>query len=680
MNRSTQAHALTQSYGGSKSASRRSDPGYDVISCNAAVFMVSAQAAKPFTQKVALFPSGVLLALPLVGVIICCGCIGVAGTKRQQPAFGQQAASLVPVGDRNVSGMRFIFGLANSGFACRVPTYDCARTDATVIPIGTLPKWGGLVGANTIAYDRTFNPSYPLKYVRVTDAKTGTSLGLPNSGFAVSAGSGDDAHFNADDTLFTVTGKFAYWYVFGLNPDTMQTGLVWPTIAIANPIWSQLNPNYLYVVGNGGGLWQYDFSDKQHCRLGGSGCSPAASKIYDFMANCTEPPGTRLWDNAGIGGGDVWFAAPSGNQDTDNRVYAYNSNTRTCYFYNTRFGTIHAYNSNNQAVIKGNLVCDGRTANVVGMNFEPGPSWRGLNIILTTSSGVTRVFQVLQVNDSLHMQLGYKCPAGQYQYSIKPGTYVGTATDGENYSVHNIRMDPGGKWLVIEEGSYCYDQSGALATGKLCNVIHAWQLGTTTVNVCHWVAGQPDTSAACSGHYTETAFGWVNDAGFSNSPDPSLQYRDWSNLSMTPGTYNDEIKQLNSGGAFTRCPSVCGGHPTAKSDPLGNHRFPVFSSLYTAEATPGAITVPYSNEIVGWRQSGGSVMRFGHTFNSSLEPHSQFSAWIAVGAASSTGKFYMFTSDAEGTLGNEKGTPTCSIAAGNCRSDVFILSLTPPAN
>jgi hypothetical protein len=613
----------------------------------------------------------------VIGGVSCICCTAVVEFETHSALEAEQEATVLSVDPDGVVETGLTFGSNNATLGpCQAPIYDCSRTDTAIIPIDALPKWGTLVGANTIFYDRNFNPSHPPKYVRVTDAQTGTILGVPNSSFAVGAGSGDDAHFNADDTLFTVSGKFAYSYVFGLKPDTMQTGLVWPTTAIANPVWSQVNPNYLYTVGNGGGLWRYDFSDEKHCRLGGKSCSPSPSKMYDFIANCAKPPGARLWENAGVGGGDVWFAAPSGTQDIDNRVYAYNANTQTCYFYNTRFGTIHAYNSTNQTVIKGDLTCDGRTSSVVGTNFESGPSWRGLNIVLTIG-GAPKVFQVLQVSDRSHMQLGYKCPAGKYQYSIKPGAYVGPITLGENYSVHNIRMDPGGRWLVIEEGSYCYDQSGATATGHNCNVIHAWQLGTTTVNACHWMAGQPDISAACSGHYTETAFGWINDAGFSNSPNPSMQFRDWSKLTLAPGTYSDDIRQLNTGTSSSRCPSVCGGHPTAKNDPLGSHGYPIFSSLYTGELSAGTITVPYSNEIIGWHQSGGPVMRFGHTFNSSLEPHSQFGAWIAVGAASSTGRFYMFTSDGEGTLGNENGSAACSIAAGNCRSDVFILSLTP---
>jgi hypothetical protein len=47
-----------------------------------------------------------------------------------------------------------------------------------------------------------------------------------------------------------------------------------------------------------------------------------------------------------------------------------------------------------------------------------------------------------------------------------------------------------------------------------------------------------------------------------------------------------------------------------------------------------------------------------------------------------TGKFYLFTTDGEGTLGNVNGTSdACSLTGGTCRSDVFLLNLEPaPAN
>lgn len=551
-----------------------------------------------------------------------------------------------------------------AGSSCAAPEYSCARTDTAVIPVSTLPDWGGLYGANQWFTDPSFNKSNPPAYTRVTDANTGTILGVTNSSFAVSSGSGDDAHFNADDSLFTVSGKFAYWYVFGLNQSTMQTGLVYATTNVANVIWSQTNPNYFYSVGNDGLLQRYDFSDTVHCRLGGSNCAPVVATLYNFMDKCAEPLGDRLWVNAGVGGGDRWFAAASGQQDTDNRVFTYDSNTQTCYFYNTRFGTIHAYNAGNQAVLSGTVSCDGST-NVVGSGFETGAnSWSGLDIVI---GGLT--YQVDHVMNALQMQLGWTCPTGTYAMSIKPGIYIGATA--ENYSVHDIRMDPGGKWLIVEEGSYCYSSS--------CNVIHTWQLGTATVNACPWVAGQPDTTGACSGHYTESASRWINDAEFGNSHNPSMQYRGWSDVADAANGYGGLVSQMNSADATISGVSFFGDHPSNKNDPLGTHGYPVLSSTYTGEAAVGVISVPYSNEIVGWNQSGAPMMRFGHTYNSALESHDQqFSAWIAVGAASSTGKFYIFTTDGEGTLGNTDGTANCSVAAGNCRNDVFLLNLAPP--
>lgn len=619
-------------------------------------------------------PNGMLLN-PETGVL--------SGTASAAGTF----AFLAEVVDQNGNSAKQSLNLEvipnSTGTACAAPSYPCARTDTSVIPIGNLPKWGGQIGANRIFHDPEFNSAYPPEYARVTDASTGGVLGLAGGWFAVSTGSGDDAHFNADDSLFTITGQFGYWYVFGLDQTTMQTGLVYASSNVANVIWSQTDPNYFYSVGNNGVIERYDFSDTAHCRLGGTGCAPVVTTIYDFMSNCTEPSGARLWVNAGIGGGDRWFAAASGQQDTDNRVFAYDSETQTCYFYNTRFGTVHAYGASNQTVISGTLTCDGQTGNAVGPNFDPNGGWRGLNIVLSPVGGATAAtYQVLQVTDSTHMQLGYTCsPAGTYNYSIKPGVYVGAVNAAQNYSVHDIRMDPGGKWLIVEEGSNCYDTTGATSSGANCDVIHAWQLGTATVNSCPWIAGRPDTTGACSGHYTESAAGWINDAQFGNSANPSMQYRDWSNLSTTASGYGVGVSQMNSGNVDLSGLSFSGDHPTNKNDPLGTHDYAVFSSTYSGESNAGAITAPYSNEIIGWNQHGGPIMRFGHTFNSALEPHSQFSAWIAVGPVSSNGKFYLFTTDGEGTLGNMDGSSTCSIISGNCRSDVFLLNLIPaPAN
>jgi len=563
---------------------------------------------------------------------------------------------------------------------CSAPDYLCARTDSAVIPLGALPDWGGLTGAGTIFSDPTFNSTYPPVYERVSDANTGSQAfpGDPSqqyAGFSVGAGSGDDAHFNIDDSLFTFTGPGSYLYVFGLVPATMQTGLVWASSNWINTIWSQLNRNYLYSAGTGGSFWKLDFTG---CSLGGPTCSPSSTSMYSFSSNCGENY-AEFWVNAGVGGSDRWFAFASGSQDTDNHVYAYDATNQICYFLNTRFGTVHSF-SGAQTIDKGSVTCDGTTA-VTGTNFATDNLWTGLNIFLTpTAGGVGTFYEVAAVKDSTAATLVPSCPTGTYTYQlIAPTAFIGSVSNGENYSVHDIRMDPGGTWLIIEEGSYCYDSTG-MTPRSTCNVIHAWQLGTATETSCPWIAGQADDSG-CSGHYTENADGWVNDAEIGNSNNPSMQFRSWANISSADTFYGSHIFQLNTGNVTSSCPGVAGAHESNKNDPLGAHGYPILASNYCAEAAPGVISVPYSNEILGWSQSSGSVLRFGHTYNSALENHnSQFTAWIAVGSASATGNFFLFTTDGEGTLGNKSGTSGCSVTDANCRSDVFILNLTPPAN
>ena len=212
-----------------------------------------------------------------------------------------------------------------------------------------------------------------------------------------------------------------------------------------------------------------------------------------------------LWT---IGGSDTVFAGAIGVQDTDNRIFVYNASSNACYLYNTRFGTIHSY-TGTQRPVTGSLSCDG-SINVTGSGF--GADWAGLSISLTGSSG-TSVWQVDSVADSEHLTLGYSCPSGTYSYSTVPGTLIGTITSPDRYSIHDIRMDPAGVWLIVEEGQYCYTSS--------CNVIHEWQIGTTTVNACQWSAWGTDFGS-CASHYTESAAGWINADNAFGFPNPSI--------------------------------------------------------------------------------------------------------------------------------------------------------------
>jgi hypothetical protein len=540
------------------------------------------------------------------------------------------------------------------------PAYGCARTDAKVAQLpAILPSWGGLTGANTQFVDQSYNPNYAIAYTRVTDATFGSILGAANSGFAVGSGSGDDAHFNADESLFTVTDENAAWYFVGLDRNTMQTGLVYATTAASNVIWSQTDRNYAYELSNvGSGMYRMDFTG---CSLGGPTCSPSLALVYDF-ANCGVPAGYGFSVNGGIGGGDNMYAGAIGPQDTDNRIFAYDAASNTCYLYNTRFGIIRSA-TGPQTPLTGTASCNGtRTLSwLSGATFGTGSdSWAGASVSL----GSGGVFQVASVSSSTSLTLGYKCPLGNYSYSIIPGTYVGRISSSDAYSVHDIRMDPAGVWLVIEQGTGCYAGS--------CNLVHAWQIGTTTVVSCPWTYDGTD-AGSCGSHYTETALGWINgDCAFANSTNPSMQMRSWANFSATNDAFVTPLSTVN----YAPLNSVSfDNHPTAKNDPLGTHSYPIFSSTYTQEASVGTVSVAYSNEVMAWRQTPGAPMRFGHTFNSSLSP--QFTAQYAIGSVSPLGDFYLYTTDGEGTLGNNNGTGTCSVTSGTCRSDVFLMSLVP---
>ena len=123
-------------------------------------------------------------------------------------------------------------------------------------------------------------------------------------------------------------------------------------------------------------------------------------------------------------------------------------------------------------------------------------------------------------------------------------------------------------------------------------------------------------------------------------------------------------------------------HSSHRNDVQGTHRYPIFASTTTSNTPAGSISNFAENELIAWQQVGAPapILRFGHTFNSGLEPHeSQYGAWIAFGSVSSTGQFYMFTTDGEGTLGNtDEVHSSCTPSEGTCRSDVFILNLAPP--
>jgi hypothetical protein len=455
--------------------------------------------------------------------------------------------------DPTGKGMASAFITSGQGgnAGCGPPDYSCARIDLSISSIPErLPNWGGPTGSNSQFTDAIFNPTTPVQYVRVTDTHSFSSH--PNRSFVVDdGGSGDENHFNADETLFTIGDTGGNTYFFGFDPATMATGLVWgnPNGAATVGTFSQTNPNLYYSFPADGKIESFDFAG---CRLG-QACPPAhAVMLFDFAAECGVN-GVLQWHAiGGVGSSDKIFAASysPGTQNSASQVVAWNKSTGFCYLYDAAAGTVTQY---------------------------PG--------------------------------------------SIS----LGSVTTPDRYTVHNVKLDPSGTWLVVIAGNCIVGSCQA----------HAWKIGTTTVKAC---------AISCGGHFTETTEGWLNT---DNRPgDVYLQtqilFRSWDNFDTTN---NGDLTPLVA--ERPAIPLTWGTHPSAKNDILGDQRLPVFNCIYSPDAS---MSFPWQSEIVAYSQSNGEMYRFGHSFNSNFE--SVFQSEYCIGAASSKGNFYAFPSDGEGTFGS----------------------------
>jgi hypothetical protein len=89
------------------------------------------------------------------------------------------------------------------------------------------------------------------------------------------------------------------------------------------------------------------------------------------------------------------------------------------------------------------------------------------------------------------------------------------------------------------------------------------------------------------------------------------------------------------------------------------------------------VTNAWDNEILGVATDGsGTVYRFAHTYDTNQS--SVFSAEDAIGDVSADGKYYFWTTDWDGMLGQYGGgANSCSVSGQTCRTDVFMALLSP---
>ena len=225
------------------------------------------------------------------------------------------------------------------------------------------------------------------------------------------------------------------------------------------------------------------------------------------------------------------------------------------------------------------------------------------------------------------------------------------------YNVHNARISKDGTVVRINS------QQG--------NTIYFWKAGTNQATPCLF------SGEDCGGHQALGYAHMINDPNNSDMADVLI--RPLSNPGATtllvnplptPRQWNDSHWSWNDANATDTMP-VCGSFYNSHGHGNGTQNVQTNPLLQ--------IAAPYDREIVCVATSGPSkVWRFAHdratgAANDNAGAGSSF--WASPrGNVSPDGRFYLFTSDWDWSLGSRKGSPGCP-QAGMCRTDVFVVEL-----
>jgi hypothetical protein len=232
---------------------------------------------------------------------------------------------------------------------------------------------------------------------------------------------------------------------------------------------------------------------------------------------------------------------------------------------------------------------------------------------------------------------------------------TGGATNPGTFSIHNVGI-VGEQYIIVIiqtcDGT-CYNGASP----------YIWQRGTTNV----WAWCGPSLTQ-CGGHHidsgvTELINNYNN--GF------------WAGRPVTSLTTPTSVPASQCSGIITPFDGHGGWYNNKGSD-----QEPFFWTSTTIASNP-SYTFCDVNEILGIYPptniaKSGIILRFGHTYSL---PTQSFDGENAIGSISQDGRWYLFTSPMNNTLGSTSGGSSCT-ALTNCRSDTFILALDwqqPPA-
>ena len=235
------------------------------------------------------------------------------------------------------------------------------------------------------------------------------------------------------------------------------------------------------------------------------------------------------------------------------------------------------------------------------------------------------------------------------------------------YNVHNARLSRDGKVVKITP------QNGA--------VLYFWMPGTTNVSVCstNGQSHSPDVASFCGGHTVLGHTHLINPGGLGSNT--SALIRPLSDLNNITQRIPDDISVPRSDDVHWSWNNVdpSDTEPVCGAYTRSNPRLQGDGTLNPATNPVLSIQQAWDREIVCVATSGPpKVWRFAHhratgACNANGKGGSCFSA-IAIGNVSQDGKFFLFNSDWDWSLGNDRHFPGCP-TSGRCRVDGFIVEL-----
>jgi hypothetical protein len=575
------------------------------------------------------------------------------------------------------------------------------------------------------------DPDFGSRMVRVTDANTlgGVSFHTDSAGETNEWSKFDPSIGEHGGYRFWVDGSGGGTLPFELDATTMHVARIGGrqakglgrrgNLPLAGE-FSYTNPDVLFGTW-GTRVMEYNFTNGK------------VKQVYDFDKCPGLPKHLERHMHTGgftISGDDTKFAYTFGGGEQDQSKLAVfydrsaNGGAGACYWYDSRFGTVGGTNvpptpvaggvgqlaapaapkvtasPGSGSLPSGDYYVEITARSRLDRHFgETPPSAETGPVHLASPGTLTITFPSLANPDLLWLpprnsgcwRNGPRCTP----FNVYIGTSPGSETlqnkhgpvGGQSYTrstplKHSSRRPP-----AVNTAGYTIHDARMSKSGTVVRVTEAfrgteyfWIPGTPKVTPC--ITWQPNRQVAgyCGGHLAMGYSHLVNATGYFD--DMGIVIHPLSDLSK----WRLLIDPLPSPVEWTEDKHF------SWSDANASDTMPVCGSLYIdanvrgGNGTQNVLTNPllqihraWDREIFCLATTGPSrVWRFAHdratgTSNANARVNTDFWA-TPKGNVSQDGKFYLFTSNWEWSLGNDPGTRGCP-SAGRCRSDVFIVEL-----